>query len=188
MNLNKVLFLLLIGIVAFTSCKDDDDNTPPLNEGVNITLRNTLQNPNEAEGTYAALFMQADNAFDEMSTISESSVEFPTALAQPASATGLQFDVNGLYEINIDGSSINFKTIAAEDDPFWGGFAEVFGTFPAGKFDRYYFTLSENHNIESFTSSNSNVNLRIDSDRVFVVEIGGGYELTATTSFTISLN
>lgn len=188
MNLNKVLFFVLIGILTFTSCKDDDDSTPALSEGVNISLRNTLQNPNEAEGTYAALFMQPDDAFDEMSTISELAVEFPTALAQPASATGLQFDVSGLYEINFDGSSISFKTIAAEDDPFWGGFAEVFGTFPEGKFDRYYFTLSENHNIESFTSSNSNVNLRIDSDRIFVVEIGGGYELTAATSFTISLN
>ena len=188
MSSNKLLFFAILGFLVFSSCGDDDDEKLPLSEGISITLRNTLQNPNEAEGTYAALFMQADDAFDEMSTISESAVEFPTALAQPASATGLQFDVNGLYEINIDGSSINFKTIAAEDDPFWGGFAEVFGTFPDGKFDRYYFTLSEDHNIESYTSSNSNVNLRIDSDRVFVVEIGGGYELTATTSFTISLN
>ena len=187
MSSNKLLFFAFLGFLVFSSC-DDDDTVLPLTEGVSITLRNTLQNPSEAEGTYAALFMQADNAFDEMSTISESAVEFPTALAQPASATGLQFDVNGLDEINFDGSSISFKTIAAEDDPFWGGFAEVFGTFPAGKFDRYYFTLSENHNIESFTSSNSNVNLRIDSDKVFVVEIGGGYELTSTTSFTISLN
>ena len=187
MHLNKLLLFALLSFLVFPSCGDDDEDSQ-LPDGVNITLRNTLQNPGEAEGTYAALFMQADDAFDEVSTISESAVEFPTALAQPASATGLQFDVNGLYEINMDGNSINFRTIAAEDDPFWGGFAEVFGTFPNGKFDRYYFTLSEDHNIDGFTSTNSNVNLRIDSDRVFVVEIGGGYELTATTSFTINLN
>jgi len=55
---------------------------------------------------------------------------------------------------------------ASLNDPFW---AMVFGVFPAGKFDRYYLTFSEPHNIESSTSSNSSVNLRIDSDTVVVV-------------------
>jgi len=174
---NLSLYAVLIITVFITSCGKD-----PIEVDSTVTLRNTLQDSGASEVTYASLFMEADDAFDEVSTVSESDVEFPTALAQS------DFNINGLYEINIDKDQISFKIIASEDDPFWGaGGANVFGTFPDGKFDRYYLTFSENHNIESFSSSNSNVNLRTDSDKIIVVEIGGGYELTPTTSFNITL-
>jgi len=74
--------------------------------------------------------------------------------------------------------------LAAADDPFW---SNVFGVFPAGKFDRYYLTFAEPHGISSSTSSNSAVSLRIDSDTVVVVEIAEGYDMNPPMSFSIAL-
>ncbi len=185
MNLNKILFFLLLSIFTFSSCGDDDESTPaplPLTEGVDITLRNTLQDPGEAEGTYASLFMQADDAFDEFGTLSNSSSEFATALAQPGTPFG---DISGLYNIDFTENSIDFTLLPAANDPFW---QNVFGVFPAGKFDRYYFTFSESHNISGFTCSNSSVNLRIDSETVVVVELSEDYDMNPGTAFTINLN
>lgn len=182
MNFNKILFFALVGILTFSSCKDDDVITPPLTEGVDITLRNTLQDPDEAEGTYAALFGQADDAFDESGTLSKSASEFATALAQSGTPFG---DISGLYDIDFTENSIDFTLLPAADDPFW---SMVFEVFPSGKFDRYYFTFSEPHNISGFTSTNSSVNLRIDSDTVVVVEISEGYDMNPGISFGISLN
>jgi len=54
------------------------DLNPP---AVDITLRNTLQNPGEPEGTYASLFGQPDDAFDEFAVLSNLDVEFATALS-----------------------------------------------------------------------------------------------------------
>ncbi len=182
MNFNKIFFLSLLGILVFSSCKDDEDNTLPLSEGVNITLRNTLQDPNEAEGTYASLFGQADNAFDEVATLSNSVAEFSTALAQDGTPIG---DISGLYNIDFTDSKIDFTLLPTADDPFW---QNVFGVFPAGKFDRYYFTFSEPHNISSYSSNNSSVNLRIDSETVIVVEISEAYDMNPGISFSITLD
>ena len=129
MNFNKILLLALFGILAFSSCKDDDD-PQPLNEGVNITLRNTLQDPNEAEVTYASLFGQADDAYDEFATLSNSTSEFATALAQEGTPVG---DISGLYNIDFTENDITFTVLPELSDPFWGGFAEIFGVTPAGK-------------------------------------------------------
>jgi len=65
----------------------------------------------------------------------------------------------------------------------------VFGEFPEGKFDRYYFTFSEPHNVGSFTSSNESVSLRVDSPTVLVVEIGeavAGLAMLAAGSLMVS--
>ncbi len=155
---------------------------PPLNEGVNITLRNTLQDPNEAEVTYASLFGQADDAYDEFATLSNSTSEFATALAQAGTPAG---DISGLYNIDFTENSINFTVLPDNTDPFW---ANVFGLFPAGKVDRYYFTFSEPHNISSFSSDNSSLNVRIDSDTVIVVELTEGYNLQPGVTFNVTLN
>ena len=160
-------------------------NKAPLNEGNNIVLRNTLQDPGEAEATYASLFGQADDAFDEMGTFSNSSVEFPTALAQPSSASGLPFDISGLYSIDLTSSSIEFTVLPDENDPFWTG---VYGLFPAGKFDRYYLTFAAPHNITSAASNHGSVALKILSETEVVVEISEGYDLQPGVSFFISLN
>jgi len=68
--------------------KDDETCSYALNESVEITMRNTLQNPDSAEVTYASLFGQPDDAFDEFATLSNSSVEFATALAQTGTPVG----------------------------------------------------------------------------------------------------
>lgn len=178
MKLNNIAIFALLTLLTLSSCGDD----PALTEGVNITLRNTLQNPNEAEGTYAALFGQADDAFDESATLSASSSEFSTALAQAGTPLG---DISGLYNIDFTENSIDFTLLPSATDPFW---QNVFEVFPAGKFDRYYFTFSEAHSISGFTSSNSSVSLRIDSDSIIVVEISEGYDMNPGISFKIDLN
>ena len=157
---------------------------PPLAEGTDITLRNTLQDAGEAEVTYASLFGQADAAFDEFATLSNSVSEFPTALSQNP-ASGAPFDISGLYDIDFTENSIHFAVLPDETDPFWAG---VFGLFPAGKVDRYYFTFSEPHNISGFSSDNSSLNVRIDSETVIVVELSEGYNLQPNVSFSVSLN
>jgi len=183
MNFNKIIFLFIIGILAFSSCKkDDEENTPPLTEGIDITLRNTLQDPSEPELTYASLFGQADDAFDEFATLSNSTSEFSTALAQAGTPLG---DISGLYDIDFTENSIDFTVLPDDTDPFW---VNVFGLFPAGKVDRYYFTFSEPHNISGFSSGNSSLNVRIDSDTVIVVELTEGYDLQPGVSFSVSLN
>lgn len=182
MNFTKIASLFIIGILVFSSCNDDDDMTLPLNEGVNITLRNTLQDPGEDEVTYASLFGQVDDAYDEFATLSNSSSEFATALAQSGTPAG---DISGLYNIDFTESSINFTVLPDNTDSFW---TNVFGLFPAGKVDRYYFTFSEPHNISGFNSDNSSLNVRIDSDTVIVVELTEGYDLQPNVAFSITLN
>ncbi len=157
----------------------------PLSEGVDITLRNTLQDPGQPEVTYASLFGQADDAFDEFATLSNANSEFPMALGQPSSATGLPFDLTGLYDIDLTETSIEFTALPDENTPFW---SNVLGLFPPGKFDRYYLTFSEPHNITSAASNHTSVNLRIDSETTVVVEISEGFDLRPGASFFISLN
>lgn len=158
---------------------------PPLTEGLDITMRNTLQDPGEAEVTYASLFGQADDAFDEFATLSNSSIEFATALAQTGTPVG---DISGLYEINLTENSITYTVLPELTDPFWGGFAEIFGVTPQGKTDRYYLTFSGAHNITGFTTTATGVNLRVDSDNVIVVEVGEGFDVQPGATFSISLN
>lgn len=183
--------LAVLSITLFVSCDKDDDEvtspvvvSQPLNEGVEITLRNTLQDPVEDEVTYASLFGQADEAFDEFATLSNSASEFPTALSQTP-ANGAPFDISGLYDINLSENSIDFTVLPDDTDTFW---VNVFGTFPPGKVDRYYFTFSEPHNISGFSSDNSSMNVRIDSDSVIVVELMEGYDLQPGISFGVTLN
>ncbi len=178
MNSFKFLFIALLGVTFLASCGKDDK---PLSEDIDITLRNTLQDPGGDEGTYPALFGLSDDAFDEFATLSYDDVEFSGALGQTGTPFG---DISGLYEIDFSDNSISFKLLPDSTDPFW---PMQFGTFPAGKFDRYYFTLSEDHNISGSKSNDENVRLRIDSDRVIVVELSEGYDFNPGKSFTIKL-
>ena len=173
-------FALMLGLVL-TAAPADAQGSGPIPEGADVTLRNTLQDPGESETPFPALFGQPVDAFDENGTVSFGASEFPTALAQPGTPVG---DISGLYEINMTAGSISFTMLPAADDPFW---VNVFGDFPAGKFDRYYFTFSEPHGIEGFSSSNSSVALRIDSPTVVVVEISEGYEMSPPRSFRIDV-
>ena len=181
MKFTKILFTAALSVAALSACSSSDDNGAEniLLEGMNITLRNTLEEGG-SEGSFPGLFGQADDAFDESGTLSFSESEFPTALAQPGVAGG----ISGLYDIDLNADSISYTLLPAADDPFW---VNVFEVFPAGKFDRYYLTFSEPHNITSGTSDNSSVSLRIDSDTVAVVEISEGYDMNPQMSFTINL-
>jgi len=181
MKFTKILFTAALSVAALSACSSSDDNGAEniLLEGMNITLRNTLEEGG-SEGSFPGLFGQADDAFDESGTLSFSESEFPTALAQPGVAGG----ISGLYDIDLNADSISYTLLPAADDPFW---VNVFEVFPAGKFDRYYLTFSEPHNITSGTSDNSSVSLRIDSDTVAVVVISEGYDMNPPMSFTINL-
>ena len=185
----KITLAAVLGLFTFASCSDDDDDNPvfPLEEGINITMRNTLQDPDSAEVTYASLFGQPDDAYDESAMLSNSSIEFATALAQTGTPVG---DINGLYAIDLTENSITYTVVAAQNDPFWGtgGIADIFGVTPAGKTDRYYLTFSASHNIKSFNTNATGVNLRIDSTNVIVVEVGEGFDVQPGATFSISLN
>jgi len=183
MNVAKpasISLVSLLAIMGLSACGDDDANGLPV--GGDITLRNTLQDPGEPETAFPALFGAPDDAFDEFGVLSTDDAEFPAALAQADTPMG---DISGLYDIDLDEDSISFTLLPAADDPFW---VNVFGVFPDEKFDRYYFTFSEPHNIESSSSDNSSVSLRVDSPTVAVVEIGPDYDMNAGTAFTIDLN
>lgn len=175
----QVALIAFLSALLLSACADSADTLPV---GADITLRNTLQDPGEPETAFPALFGAPDDAFDEAGTLSTTAAEFPTALAQPDTPMG---DISGLYEIDLAETSISFTLLPAADDPFW---VNVFGVFPEGKFDRYYLTFSEPHNIETSSSNNDSVSLRIDSPTVAVVEIGADYDMNAGTAFTIDLN
>jgi len=183
MKTTKMLIPVALSVLMLGACSSDDDelmDSGPLSEGAEITLRNTLQEGGP-EGSFPALFGQPDDAYDETGTLSFSTSEFPTALAQPGSPAG---DISGLYDIDLNANSITYTFLPSAEDPFW---TNIFGVFPAGKFDRYYLTFSEPHGITGSTSSNSSVSLRIDSDTVAVVEIAEGYDMNPPMSFTITL-
>jgi len=184
MKIAKTWCPIVLTTLGLSACSSNDDDamleTGILSEGVTITLRNTLQEGGP-EGTFPALFGLPDDAYDETGTMSFAASEFPTALAQPGSPAG---DISGLYDIDLSANSISYTLLPSTDDPFW---SNVFGVFPAGKFDRYYLTFSEPHGITNSTSTNSSVNLRIDSETVVVVEIAEGYDMNPPMSFSIRL-
>lgn len=172
--------------LMLTACDSDNDATSDnalLTEGTVITMRNTLEEGGP-EGSFPGIFGAPDDAFDETATLSFTEAEFPTALMQSDTAVG---DIPGLYRIDIKAAQIAFTVLPAGNDAFWSGVADVFGVFPAGKTDRYYFTFSQPHNITGATSNNSSVKLRIDSETIAVVEIGEGYNLQPGVAWTIDL-
>ncbi len=199
MNFKKLTSIFII-VITFFSCNDDKKTTQsPLVNGTTITLRNTLTD-GFPETPYPQLPLFVDGLsegdFDEEATLSNTSIEFATALKQdnvnfsPVPGTVPPFIVNisGLYKIDFTENSISFELLPEESDSFWGPAVFNEGPYASGKFDRYYFTLSKAHNIKGFTSNNPAVNLRLDSDTSFVVELGEGYEIKPGLSFTVNLN
>ncbi len=126
------------------------------------------------------VFTVLDALFDETATLAFGSVEFPTALAQPDTPFG---PVSGLFSIDIEADSISQVILPEMDDPFW---SQVFNTYPAGDFDRYYLTFSEPHGVTGATSDNVSASLRIDSDTTMVVEIGEGWEQVTGNAFELT--
>lgn len=160
---------LLFSLLTFTACSDDD----PITSGSSVTVTNTFQS--------TAFTMDAELAIEDLFMAPAGSLAATATVGD-----GLEFDnyLLNLYDINIDESSITFTCVAAEDDPNYG---TLFRILEPATFDRYYFTFAEDQNVSSGTVSNSSVDLRIDSDKVLVVEIGAGYDFKPGQSFTVSL-
>lgn len=161
---------ILFSSFTFTSCSDDS----PITTDSSVTVTNTFQSTAftmDAELAIEDLFMQPAGSLAATATV----------------GSGLEFDnyLLNLYDIDIDENSISFTCVAETDDPNYGS---LFRILEPATYDRYYFTFTEDQNVESSTSSNSSVNLRIDSDRILVVEIGEGYDFKPGQNFTITLN
>lgn len=175
LKLNSLFITLLFSVITFTSCSDDDDNvTPPITLGSGVTVTNTFQSTAftmDAELAIEDLFMMDAGALAATSTVNNT-VEFPAYLLN-------------LYDIDINENSISFDIVAEAGDPTYG---DLFRVLEANTYDRYYLTFANAQNVNSFTSSNTSVNLRIDSANVLVVEIGEGYDFNPDQSFTITLN
>jgi len=171
-NSNILLLAVLVALFTFTSCSDDDDD--PITSGSSVTVTNTFQSTAftmDAELAIEDLFMQPAGSLAATATVGDG-VEFSDYLLN-------------LYDINIDENSIRFEVVAQADDPTYG---DLFRILEPATFDRYYFTFAEAQNVSGFTSTNSSVDLRIDSDRVIVVEIGADYDFKPDQNFTINLN
>jgi len=166
----KLSALLLIG--SLFSCSDDDD--PAITLGSSVTVTNTFQSTAftmDVETDIENLFMQPAGSLAATANVAEG-VEFSAYLLN-------------LYDIDIDENTIRFEVVAQEDDPTYG---DLFRELEPATFDRYYLTFDSAQNVTSASSSNASVNLRIDSDRVIVVEIGEGYDFRPGQNFTITLN
>jgi len=168
---NLFLSLFALSTIFLVSCGDDET---AINTGSSVTVTNTFTGTAQTNGietTIEDFFSQPEGALAASATISEG-IEFPAYLL-------------GLYDIDIDENSISFELVAASDDPTYMNF---YRTIEAGTTDRYYLTFTESQNVTGFSTNNSSVNLRIDSDKILVVEISEGFDFNPGSSFTITLN
>jgi len=174
MNFSKInifIGVILFSLITLNSCSDDDE---PITSGSSVTVTNTFQ--------ATAFTMDAELAIEDVFMAPAGSLAATATVGD-----GLEFDnyLLNLYDIDIDENSISFTCVAELDDPNYGS---LFRVLEPNTFDRYYFTFTEDQNVSGFTSSNSSVDLRIDSEKVLVVEIGEGYDFKPGQNFTITLN
>ncbi|MFK7806670.1 MAG: hypothetical protein AB8F74_02610 [Saprospiraceae bacterium] len=177
MKFAKINFLflgLLFSIASLSSCSDDDDSSTPITLDSSVTVTNTFQSTAFTSG--------AEQAIEDLFQVPAGSL---AATADLSTAVEFPAYLLNLYDIDIDENSISFEVVAQADDPNYGA---LFRVLEADTYDRYYFTFAEEQDVDGFSSSNSAVNLRIDSDKVLVVEIGEGYDFKPGQSFTITLN
>ncbi len=163
--------LAVLAITVLPSCNKDES---PITLDSMVTISNTFQSDAFTDGVelpIETLFMVDANSLEATATVAEAT-EFSAYLL-------------GLYDVDIDETSISFEVVAQEGDETYG---DLFRTLEAGTTDRYYLTFTEDQNVTGFSSSNSSVNLRIDSDKVLVVEIGEGFDFNPGSSFTITLS
>lgn len=171
-RLNFMILGLLFSLLTFSSC--GDDTTVPITLGSSVTVTNTFQSTSFTMGAEQAiedLFQMPAGSLASTANVS-AAIEFPAYLLN-------------LYDIDIDENSIRFEVVAQSDDPTY---MDLFRILEADTYDRYYLTFEEAQEVSGFTSSNSSVNLRIDSDKVLVIEIGEGYDFKPGQNFTITLN
>lgn len=169
---------LLFSLFTFTSCDKDDDNdddvTIPITLGSSVTVTNTFESIAFTNGT--------EEVIEDLFQVPAGSL---AATANVGDAVEFSAYLLGLYDIDIDENNITFEVVAMDDDPTYG---DLFRTLEAGTTDRYYLTFNKAQDVNGFSSNNSFVNLRIDSDKILVVEIGEGFDFKPGASFAITLN
>ena len=175
MKFSKFSFLflgLILSLVSFTSCDKDDD--PAIIVGSSVTVTNTFQSTAFTGG--------AESAIEDLFQVPAGSLAATSTVS-----TGVEFSnyLLNLYDIDIDGNSISFEVVAEAGDATYG---DLFRVLEPATFDRYYLTFDNAQNVSGFSSNNPAVNLRIDSDKVLVVEIGEGYDFNPNAAFKIDLN
>lgn len=157
MNFNKIIFLFLIGILAFSSCKKDDDNTP--DEDANIVVEVTTFNLNTGVDA---------NAFE----VRDTEIEQDFASQQPGFLKRMSgVDANGKYVIMVFWETLedaDASIAAFGADPT---VADYFGminesTFSAERFTTFSvpdisFSLAAQNVIEITTF---NLNTGVDAD------------------------
>lgn len=166
MNISKT-FILLGFTFLFAAC------SKPIDKDSSVTVTNTFESASITEGEELAiedLFQVPAGSLAATATVTDD-IEFPAYLL-------------GLYDIDIHRKKITFDLVAQTGDETYG---DLFRVLEAGTTDRYYFTFDEAQNVEDFESDNDAVKLRIDSDRILVVEIGTGFDFKPGASFTIKL-
>ncbi|MEO1218546.1 MAG: hypothetical protein AAFY45_33760 [Bacteroidota bacterium] len=172
-TLNVAILATLFLILLFTSCEEDTPSIP-IALGSSVTVTNTFESIAFTNGTEEAiedLFQLPAGSLASRANVGEA-VEFSAYLL-------------GLYDIDITESSISFEVVAQVGDSTYGN---LFRTLEAGTTDRYYLTFDKSQNVNGFSSNNSSVGLRIDSDNILVVEIGEGFDFNPGTTFEITLN
>lgn len=187
MNFSKFnLFTLAILalVVTLSSCKKKEEVTvTPLTEGNSVTVRNTYQDNTVEEISFASFLKLPVDGLDKTATVSNNTVEFENTLFVDLTSGGGPL-INGLYDIDLKTNSITYTLLPKADDPFW---STNYRTLEAGVRDRYYMTFENPHNITGFTASDPAINLRIDSDKVIVVEVREGFVFQPGAAFTITL-
>lgn len=180
MKYSKFNFLFLglfLALATFSSCdkdKDDDMVTLPITLGSSVTVTNTFQSTAFTNG--------AELAIEDLFQVPAGSL---ASIANVGAAVEFSSYLLNLYDIDMNENSIKFTVVAQENDPTYG---DLFRILEANTVDRYYLTFDSAQNVNGATSSNAAVNLRIDSNKVLVVEIGEGYDFKPGQSFTITLN
>mgnify|MGYP006935328015 CR=1 FL=1 len=181
--------------------------TAPISQGDEITMRNTYNDSHVAEVSFSSYLDYAfgsslgedgldltknviiegvafgDDGLDLTSDVNYSSVEYPEILKADLTENGAML-VNGLYSIDINENSIAYVLLPDANDPFW---IQNYRVLEEGVYDRYYLTFENPHGVSSFTCSENAVNLRIDSDKILVVEIGEGFNFQPGAAFSIDL-
>ncbi len=176
-KLNVILLGFIMAATLFSSCKKDKDDYPettPIKLGSSVTVRNTFQS--------TAFTNDVEQKIEDVFQVPAQSLE---ATANVGNAVEFNAYLLGLYDIDINENSISFEVVAQAGDSTYGNLYRV---LEPKTFDRYYLTFDQAQVVNGFTSSNPAINLRIDSDRILVVEIREGYDFKPGQSFKITLN
>lgn len=178
----------LILIFTLCSCKNDDNVlvSIPIANGSSVELSNTYQSTEDT--------MDEEVPIEEYRDVPAGSLKAESLVGESVEFTGY---LDGLYDINLEETLITFDLVAESADDFY---KDLFRTFPAGTFDRYYFQFDERPKIFAYTVVASSVErgsfdeisagaitLLLD-DTTLIVQIGTGFEFKPGTRFEISLD